>query len=87
VRGWRGGFFFKAIFGVESGLSIQVLLGRGRGEIYFPFSQWEGPRCLASIPFKFWGGEKGFFSISPYFPMCSQGVPFKFLMGSQYVLH
>jgi len=26
-----------------------------RGRIYFPFSQWEGPRCLAFIPFKFGG--------------------------------
>ncbi len=55
VRGWRGGFFFQVVFGVESGLSMQFL----RGE--------------------------GFFSIFPCFPMCSQGVPFKFLLGSQYV--
>jgi hypothetical protein len=31
------------------------------------------------------GGGKDFFSIFPCFPMCSHGVPSKFLMGSQYV--
>jgi hypothetical protein len=107
VGGWRGGFFFQAIFGVESGqsmsiwivdsgLSMQVLFGEvggevfsfklylvwrvdspcplgqwtvdfpckfylgAKGRIYFPFSQWEGPRCLAFIPFKF-GVGKDFF--------------------------
>jgi hypothetical protein len=31
------------------------------------------------------GGVKDFFSIFPCFPMCSHGVPSKFLMSSQYV--
>ncbi len=45
-----------------------------RGRIYFLFSQWEGPRCLAFIPFKF-GGREGFifhFSLFPnVFSRCS----------------
>ncbi len=31
------------------------------------------------------GGQKDFFPIFPCFPMCSDGVSCKFLMGSQYV--
>jgi hypothetical protein len=76
VGGWRGGFFFQVVFGVESGQSMSTwkwtvafpckfYLGAG-GRIYFPFSQWEGPRCLAFIPFKF-GGREGFFF--PFFPV------------------
>ncbi len=46
VGGWRGGFFFQAVFGVESGQSMSTwivdfpckfYLGVG-GRIYFPFS-------------------------------------------------
>jgi hypothetical protein len=62
----EGRFFFQAVFGVESGqsmstwtvdsgLSMQVLFRCG-GRIYL----WEGPKCFASIPFKF-GGREGFF--------------------------
>ncbi len=39
----------------------------GRGEDLFSFSQWEGPRCLAFIPFKF-GGREGFFFHFSLFP-------------------
>jgi hypothetical protein len=38
----------------------------------------------SGLSMQFLRGE-GFFSIFPCFPMCSQGVPFKFLLGSQYV--
>jgi hypothetical protein len=39
LGGWRGGFFFKAVFGVESGLSMQVLLGAAgvKGQDLFSF--------------------------------------------------
>ncbi len=36
-------------------------------------------------PLKSDGQSKDFFFIFPCFPMCSHGVPSKFLMGSQYV--
>ncbi len=60
--------FFQAVFGVKSGQSTSTwtvdfpckFYSGARGRIYFPFSQWEGPRCLAFIPFKF-GGREGFF--------------------------
>jgi hypothetical protein len=74
---WRGGFFCQVVFGVDSGLSMQVFLGWGV-RICFPFPQWEGPRCLAYIPFKF-GGQEGLF-----FPV-SQCVPTVFPLSSQYV--
>jgi hypothetical protein len=69
VGGWRGGFFCQAVFGVESGqwtfhASFIWVWG---GRIYFPFSQWEGPRCLPFIPFKF-GGREGFFFHFSLFP-------------------
>jgi hypothetical protein len=83
VGGWRGGFFFQAVFGVESGQAMQVLFGPG-GRIYFPFNQWEGPRCLAFIPFKF-GGQEGFFFHFSLFPNVLSRCSSKFLMGSQYV--
>jgi hypothetical protein len=68
-------FFFKLylVWRVDNELFMQVLFGREE-RIYFPFSQWEGPRCLAFIPFKF-GGWKGFyfhFSLFPnVFSQCS----------------
>jgi hypothetical protein len=65
-----GSVFFQA----DSGLFMQVLFGRGGGKIYFPFSQWEGPRCLAFIPFKFGGWEEFFFHFSLFpnvFSWCS----------------
>jgi len=65
VGGWRGGFFFQAVFGVESGQSMSTS-ARGGG-FGFPFSQWEGPGCLAFIPFKF-GGREGFFFHFSLFP-------------------
>ncbi len=89
MGGWRGGFFFRGVFGAKSGQSMSIwtmdfpckfYLGAG-GKIYFPFSQWEGPRCFAFIPFKFGGVGRIFFSFS----FVSQCVPSKFLMGSQYV--
>ncbi len=52
---------------LDSGLSVQVYLGAGGGGIYFHFSQWEGSRCLAHIPFKF-GGREGFFFHFSLFP-------------------
>jgi hypothetical protein len=78
----EGRFFFQAIFGVKSGLSSVHLdgglsmkvLGGGGARICFPFSQWEGSRCLAFILFKF-GGREGFcfhFALIPnVFPRCS----------------
>jgi hypothetical protein len=57
VAGWKGGFFFQVVYGVESGewtFHASFIWAQG-GRIYFPFSQWEGPRCLAFIPFKFEG--------------------------------
>jgi hypothetical protein len=73
LGGWKGGFCFQAIFGVESGLSsvhsetgllMQVLLGV-RGEDLV-------------------GGGKteDFFFSFPLFLMCSCDVPSKFLTGS-----
>jgi len=63
VGGWKGGFFFKLylVWRVESGQWTfhASFIWAGGGRIYFPFSQWEGPRCLAFIPFKF-GGQEGF---------------------------
>ncbi len=90
--GWWEVFFSSCIWCGEWTMSTWTMdfpykfywEGRGR-RICFPFSQWEDPRCLAFISFKFWGQE-GFFSIFPCFPMCSHNVHSKFLMGSQYVL-
>jgi len=54
VGGWRGGFFFQAVFGVENGQSMSTwtmdfpckfYLGGG-WRIYFPFGQWEGPNVV-----------------------------------------
>jgi len=87
VGGWRGGFCFKLYLSglssvhLDSGLSMQVLLrkgGWGRGRICFPFSQWEGPRCLAFTPFQFRGPGRIFFS---FFPV-SQCVPTLFPLSS-----
>ncbi len=50
---------------MDSGLSVQVLFG---GEICFPFSQWDGPRYLAFILFKF-GGRGAKKIIFPFFPV------------------
>jgi hypothetical protein len=58
----------------------------GGGGICFPFSQWEGPRCLASILLSLRGGKGHFFHFSLFpnvFPRCFREVP----MGSQYVVH
>jgi len=59
----------------------ESLGGRGDGggkRICFPFSQWEGPRCLAFVPFKFAGVGRIFFSffsvsqcVSRVFPLSS----------------
>ncbi len=50
VGGWRGGFLFQAVFGVESGLSMQVLFGRG-GEDLFSFQPMGRPKvpCFYSF--------------------------------------
>jgi len=61
VGGWRGGFFFQVVFGVESGqsmstwtvdsgLSMQVLFGRG-GEDLFSFQPMGRPKvpCFYSF--------------------------------------
>jgi hypothetical protein len=77
VGGWRGGFFLKLylVWRVDSPCPLgqwtvdfpcKFYLGAG-GRIYFPFRQWEGPRCLAFIPFKF-GGQEGFFFHFSLFP-------------------
>jgi hypothetical protein len=57
---------------------VEVLLGVAGGQegrIYFPFSQLEGPRCLAFIPFKLGGDREDFlFQVSLFpnvFPRCS----------------
>ncbi len=56
----------------------------------FHAAKWEGPsmhsRRPAFFPFKFgWGRVEDYYFFFPCFPLCSQYVPFKFSMGSQYV--
>jgi hypothetical protein len=75
VGGWKGGFFSSCIWCGEwtMDFSCKFYLGAG-GRIYFPFSQWEDPRCLAFIPFKFGGREIFFFHFSLFpnvFSRCS----------------
>jgi hypothetical protein len=82
----EGRFFFSSYIWCGKwtvDFPCKFYLGVG-GRIYFPFNQWEGPRCLALFLLSL-GGGKDFFSIFPCFPMCSHGVPSKFLMGSQCV--
>jgi hypothetical protein len=61
VGGWRGGFFFQVVFGVESGqsmstwtvdsrLSMQVLFGRG-GEDLFSFQPMGRPKVACFYSF------------------------------------
>jgi hypothetical protein len=70
VRGWRGGFFFQVVFGVESGLSmstwivdsglsIQVLLGGARFIFLSANGKAQGALLLFLLSL---GGEKDFFS-------------------------
>jgi len=56
----EGRFFFSSCIWCGEwtmDFPCKFYLGAGGGwwRIYFPFSQWEGPRCLAFIPFKFGG--------------------------------
>ncbi len=90
MRGWRGGFFFKLnlVWRVDCPVSIWTVdfPCKFYGGICFPFSQWEGPRCLASILLSLRGRKGHFFHFSLFpnvFPRCFLEVP----MGSQYVLH
>jgi len=68
--GWwevGGEVFFSKLYGQWTvNFSCKFYLGAGR-RIYFPFSQWEDPRCLAFILFKF-GGREGFFFHFSLFP-------------------
>ncbi len=94
----EGRFLFRAVFE----WTVQCLIGQwtfhvsftgegGEGpgvgrRICFPFSQWEGPRCLAFTPFKFGAGKDFFvhFSLFPnVFPRCSLYVPNEFPICSQ----
>jgi len=79
--------FFSSVCGVESGLSrvdtglsMQVLLGTARGaggKDLFSFQPIRGPKLR--------GIRKIFFFNFPCFLICSHNVPFKFLMGSHNV--
>ncbi len=86
VGGWRGGFFFQAVFGVDSGqwtFHASFICARGGGFIFLSANgKAQGALLLFLLSL---GGGKDFFSIFPCFPMCSHGVPSKFLMGSQCV--
>jgi len=65
----EGRFFFSSCIWCGQwtvDFPCKFYLGTG-GRIYFPFSQWEGPMCLAFIPFKL-GGRKGFFFHFSLFP-------------------
>ncbi len=84
MGGWRGGFIFQVVFGVESGLSMQVLFGRVGGRFTFLSANGKAQGALLLFLLSL-GDVKDFFSIFPCFPMCSHGVPSKFLMGSQCV--
>jgi len=81
VGGWRGVFFFQVVFGVDSGqwtFHASFIWAQGGG---FIFLSANGKAQSALLLFLLsLGGEKDFFSIFPYFPMCSHGVPSKFLM-------
>jgi len=82
----EGRFFCQAVFGVEvdNGLSMQVLFGHGGGGFIFLSANGKAQGALLLVLLSL-GGGKDFLSIFPYFPMCSHGVPSKFLMGSQCV--
>jgi len=96
--GWwevgREVFFFKLylVWRVDSPCPLghwtvdfpcKFYLGRGEGFIFLSANgKAQGALLLFLLSL---GGGKDFFSIFPYFPMCSHDVPSKFLMGSQYV--
>jgi hypothetical protein len=69
---------------LDSGLSMQVLFGRGGGGFIFLSTNGKAQGALLLFLLSL-GGGRDFFSIFPCFSMCSHTVPSKFLMGSQYV--
>jgi len=95
VGGWRGGFFFSSCIWcgewtvhvhLDNGqwtFHASFIWARGGGFIFLSANgKAQGALLLFLLSL---GGGKDFFSIFPCFPMCSHGVPSKFLMVSHYV--
>jgi len=61
VGGWRGGFFFKmySVWRVESGLSMQVLFGRGGGGFIFLSANGKAQGALLLFLLSLRGGVLG----------------------------